>query len=116
MTDKNYCQIALNIFQEYDEQELEGKLLWESIKMDFKLQTKKKGDAAINDNTWSMIKKYYILCGVWIDSYEDDNSQSKILMKLFLGKKYDTKLSDWDIDCIKEVEIEYDKLFRVIIY
>lgn len=37
-------------------------------------------------------------------------------MKLVLSKKYDTKLSDWDMDCIKKVEIEYGKLSKVIIY
>ena len=86
ITDKNYCQIALNMFQGYAEQQLEGKLLWESIKMDFKLWTKEEWDAAINGNTWSMIKKYCIPRGVWIDSYEDDSSQSEILMKLVSGK------------------------------
>ena len=116
MTNKDYCQIALNIFQKYAKQQLKGKLRWEFIKMNFKLWNKKEWDTAINSNTWSMIKKYCILCNIWIDSYKDDNSQSKILMKLVLRKKYNTKLSDWDIDCIKEVEIEYDKLLRVIIY
>ncbi len=63
-----------------------------------------------------MIKKYYISRDIWIDSYKDDSSSSKILMKLVLGKKYDTKLSDWDIDRIKEVKMEYGKLSRVIVY
>ena len=63
-----------------------------------------------------MIKKYCISYGVWIDSYKDDSSQSKILMKLVLDKKYDIKLSNWDMDHIKEVKIEYGKLSRVIVY
>ncbi len=37
-------------------------------------------------------------------------------MKLVSGKKYDTKLSDWDMDRIEEVEMEYGKLSRVIVY
>ncbi len=37
-------------------------------------------------------------------------------MNLVLGKKYDTMLSDWDMDYIEEVEIEYGKLSRVIVY
>ena len=41
MTDKNYRQIALEMFQRYAEQELEGKFLWEFIKIDFKRMTKK---------------------------------------------------------------------------
>ena len=36
MTDKDYCQIALDMIQGYAEQELEGKFFWESIKKDFK--------------------------------------------------------------------------------
>ena len=63
-----------------------------------------------------MIKKYYIPRGIWIDNYENNNSQSKILMKFVSGKKYNTKLSDWDINCIKEVKIEYNKLSKVIVY
>ena len=37
-------------------------------------------------------------------------------MNFILGKKYDTKLSDWDIDCIKEVKMGYGKLLRIIVY
>ena len=37
-------------------------------------------------------------------------------MKLVSNKKYNIKLSDWDINCIEEVEIEYGKLSRVIVY
>lgn len=37
-------------------------------------------------------------------------------MKLVMDKKYDTKLSDWDMDYIKKVEMEYGKLSRVIVY
>ena len=40
MTDKDYCQIALDMFQGYAEQEFEDKVFWESIKMDFKHWTK----------------------------------------------------------------------------
>ena len=42
MPDKNYCQIALDMFQGYAEQELEGKVFWKSIKIDFKRWTKKQ--------------------------------------------------------------------------
>ena len=37
-------------------------------------------------------------------------------MKLVSGKRYDTKLNDWDMDCIEEAEIEYGKLSKVIVY
>lgn len=94
ITDKNYCQMALNMFQDYVEQQLEGKLFQESIKIDFKLQTKKGWDAAINYNTQSMLKNNYIPYDVGINSYKDDNSQSIILMKFVLDNKYDSKLSD----------------------
>lgn len=63
-----------------------------------------------------MIKKYCISCGLWIDSYKDDRSQSEILMKLILGKKNNTQLSNWDIDCINKVKMEHGKLSKVIIY
>ena len=84
--------------------------------MDFKLWTKNDWDSAINGNIQSMIKKYCIPSGNWIDSYEDDSSQSQILMQFVSGKKYDIKLSDWDMDYINEVEMEYGRLSRVIVY
>ena len=114
MTDKDYRQIALNTFQGYAEQELEGKLLWESIKMDFKLWTKKEWDAAINGNTWSMIKKYCIPWGIWIDCYEYDSNQSEILMKLVSAPTYDIDLKDWDMDRINEVTKTFGKISRGI--
>lgn len=52
------------MFQEYIEQQFESKLFWESIKMNFKFWTKKEWDTAMNDNIWSMIKKYCIAWGV----------------------------------------------------
>ena len=84
--------------------------------MNFKLWTREEWDAAINGNTWSMIKKYYIPRGIWINSYEDDGNQSKIIMKLVSSKKYDMRLNDRDMDCIKEVKIEYGKLSKIIVY
>ena len=114
MTDKDYRQIALDMFQGYAEQELEGKVLWESIKMDFKRWTKEQWDAAINGNTWSMITKYCIPRGVWIDSYEDDSSQSEILMKLVSAPRYDVYLKDWDMDRINLVAQCYGKVSRVV--
>ena len=63
-----------------------------------------------------MVKKYYIPCGIWIGSYKDDSSKSEILMKYVLGKKYNIKLNDWDMDCIEKVEIEFSKLSKVIVY
>ena len=44
MSDKDYRQIATNTFQGYADDNLEGKLLWESIKMDFKDWTKEQWD------------------------------------------------------------------------
>lgn len=37
-------------------------------------------------------------------------------MNLVLYKKYDTKLSDWDMNYIEKIEMRYGKLLRVIIY
>ena len=42
ISDKNYRQIAIDIFQGYADDNLEGKLLWESIKMDFEDWTKEQ--------------------------------------------------------------------------
>lgn len=61
MTNKDYCSIALNMFQRYSKQQFKDKLFWKSIKIDFKLWTKEEWNVAINDNIWSMIKKYYTL-------------------------------------------------------
>lgn len=41
---------------------------------------------------------------------------AKILIKFVFTNEQDTKLSDWNISCIEEVEIEYGKLLRVIVY
>lgn len=35
ISDKNYCQIAINMSQEYTDSNLENNLLWEYIKIDF---------------------------------------------------------------------------------
>ena len=114
MTDKNYRKIALNMFQGYTEQELEGKVLWESIKMDFKHWNKEQWDTVIHGNTWSMITKYCIPCGVLINNYENDSSQSEILMKLVSTPRYDADLKDWDMDRINLVAKSYSKVSRVV--
>lgn len=36
ITDNAYCQIATDMFQGYAKEQIEGKLLWKSIKIDFK--------------------------------------------------------------------------------
>lgn len=40
ITDKNYCQIATNMFQRYVDKHFEDKPLWKSMKIDFKYWTK----------------------------------------------------------------------------
>ena len=40
MSDKDYRQIATNTFQGYADDNFEGELLWESIKIDFEDWTK----------------------------------------------------------------------------
>ena len=40
MSDKDYCQIATNIFQGYADDNLEGKPFWKNIKIDFEDWTK----------------------------------------------------------------------------
>ena len=84
--------------------------------MDFKCWTKEQWDTTINGNTWSMITKYCIPRGIWIDSYKDDSSQSEILIKLVLAPRYNVYLKDWDIDCINHVAKSYNKISRIIAY
>ena len=55
LTTKDYCQITIDIFQEYSDEDFEGKHLWEVIKIDFKLWTKEDWEA-INANTWMIIE------------------------------------------------------------
>lgn len=50
ISDKDNCKIATNIFQKYIDNHLEGKLFWESIKIDFKNWTKENSDI-INSKT-----------------------------------------------------------------
>ena len=113
MSDQDYCQIATDTFQGYADENLKGKPLWESIKIDFKDWTKKHWNA-INGKTWSVIKGFCIPRGVWIEDYKVHGSQSEILMKLVSTTKYDTELKDWDMDRIKEVENIYGKVSRGI--
>ena len=40
MTDKNYCQIATDMFQRYANERFKGKFLWRALKIDFKDWTK----------------------------------------------------------------------------
>ena len=42
---KDYRQIATNMFQGYTDERFEGKLLWRSMKIDFKYWTKENWDA-----------------------------------------------------------------------
>ena len=63
MSDQDYRQIATDTFQRYADENLEGKPLWESIKIDFENWTKEHWDA-INGKTWSAIKGFCIPCGV----------------------------------------------------
>ena len=61
-----------------------------------------------------MITKYYIPCGVWINSYKNYTSQSEILMKLVSAPRYDVYLKDWDIDYINLVAKSYGKVSKVV--
>ena len=113
MSDQDYRQVATNTFQGYADENLEGKPLWESIKMNFEDWTKEHWDA-INGKTWRAIKGFCIPRGIWIEDYKGHGSRSEILMKLVSTTKYDTELKDWDMDRIKEVENTYGKVSRGI--
>ena len=113
MSDKDYSQIATDIFQGYADGNLESNPFWESIKMDFEDWTKEHWDA-INGKTWTAIKAICVPRGVWIDDYKGHGSRSEILMKLVSAAKFDTKLKDWDMDRINDVQNTYGKVSRGI--
>ena len=61
-----------------------------------------------------MITKYYIPRSIWIDSYKDDSSQFKILMRLVSAPRYDVYLKDWDMDYINCVAQFYSKISKIV--
>lgn len=69
----------------------------------------------MNSNTWSIIKKCYIPYDIWINEPGDNDSWSKILLKLVL-KKYNDDLKDWNVNRINQVEKAYGKVLRGIQY
>lgn len=110
MSNKDYYQITINIFQRYVNKHFESKFLWRSIKIDFKNWTKENYDI-LNGKTWNKISRFYIPRIVWIEDY---NNQYEVLMNLISTPKYDIDLKDWDMDCIKEVGKTYSKVSRSI--
>ena len=113
LSDKDYRQIATEMFQGYTDEDFEGKLLWKAMKIDFKNWTKENWDA-LDGRTWSKIIRFCIPCGIWIEDCDDNSSQSKVLMKFVSATKYDTELKDWDMDRIKDVQDTYSKVSRGI--
>ena len=110
ITDKDYRQIATNMFQGYADERFEGKLLWRSMKIDFKYWTKEHWDA-LDGKTWNKILTYCIPRGVWI---EESDNQSEVLMKLVSAPTYDIDLEDWDMDRINKVAKTFGKASRGI--
>ena len=110
MTDKDYRQIATNMFQGYVDERFEGKLLWKSMKINFKYWTKEHWDAP-DGKTWNKILGYSILRGIWI---EESDNQSEVLMKLILALMYDIYLEDWDMDHINKVAQTFGKVSKSI--
>ncbi len=107
---KDYCQIVIDTFQGYADEEFEGKPLWRALKIDFKGWTKENWDA-LDDKTWNKILGYCIPRGVWI---EESDNQFEILMKLVSAPTYDIYLEDWDMDRINKVTQTYDRVSRVV--
>ena len=93
LSDKKYCNITTNVFQEYIDKNFKGKLLWKAMKIDFKNWTKENWNV-LNGKTWSTITRFWILCAVWIKDHDNNNSQSKLLMKLVLATKYNIDLKN----------------------
>lgn len=44
LSTKNYCQIVIDIFQEYANEKFESKFLWRAMKINFKDSTKEYWD------------------------------------------------------------------------
>lgn len=106
LIDKNYYQIATNVFERYADKNFVGKFFWRFIKINFKYWTKKYWD--IYDNKiWNKILGYCILCGVWI---EENNNHFEVLIKLILALTYDINLEDWDMNYIDKVAKTFDKV------
>lgn len=112
INDKNYCQIAIDIFLGYADNNFKGKPLWESIKIGFENQTTKKHQDIINCKIWSTIKEFCILRGVWI---EENNNQFEVLMKLVSALIYDIDVQNWDMDCINKVTKTFEKVSKGIV-
>ena len=110
LTDKNYHQIASDMFQGYTNERFEGKFFWKSMKIDFKDWTKEHWDA-LDGKTWNKILTYCIPRGVWI---EESDNQSEVLMKLVSAPTYDIYLEDWDMDRINKVAQTFGKVSRGI--
>lgn len=51
-----------------------------------------------------IIKQHCIFYGIQINHFENNDTWSKILMKLISTIKYDINLKDWDMDCIKDIK------------
>lgn len=94
LSEKDYCQITIDIFQGYTDEKFEGKYLWTAIIIDFKLWTKKDQEA-INATTWMIIEQYCIPHSIWINHYKNKSTKSEMLMKqLVLATKYDIDFSN----------------------
>lgn len=88
--DENNCTLVTNTFAKYIYSDLKNTLFWDAININFKYWTKKNWKA-MNGNIWNKIKKCCISCGIWIDQYGNNGTQSKILVK-FILTKYDDDL------------------------
>ncbi len=111
--DKDYCKIAINVFQKYTRANFKDSSLLEAFQIDFEHLTKRNWKA-INGSTWITIKQRCIPCGIWIDHYGKNGTRPEILMKVVSSTEYDTELEDWNTNCIQLVEKSYDNVSRGI--
>lgn len=80
------------------------------MKIDCKYWTKENWDI-FDSKTQNKILGYFILHGIWI---EENNNQSKVLIKLILTLIYDINLKDKNIDCFNKVAQTFDGISKDI--
>lgn len=74
-SDNYYRKFVTNIFQDYALFEFQDPIPWDAINIDFENQTN-ENQKKLNGNSWSIIKKYCISCGIWIDESGDNDTWS----------------------------------------
>lgn len=111
MSLKDYCQIAINIFQGYASKQLESKFLQTAIKTDFRDLTEKHQDL-LGNKTLNKILSYCISRDIWI---EGSNHQFELLVKFVLASIYEIYLGDWEMNSFNNITQVFGKISWVVV-